>query len=97
MPSDWLIAGPASTAAGRPLFTRTSFIHRQGAPFPIFAIQAQDSRLGAFLGVHGREGEPAGASGHFIHDHVDLVYRAVLAKHVPEVVFGDVKGKIPDI
>ena len=43
------------------------------------------------------EGEAASAAGVLIHDDVDFVHRAVLSQHVPEVVFGDVKGKIPHV
>lgn len=96
--SDWLVPRAAAfavtTATGGTLLARASLIHRQGAAFPIFAVQGLDGGLRAFLCVHGNESEAAGASGFLIHHDMDLVYRAVLGKHVPEVVFGDLKGKI---
>src|SRR5438128_1669291 len=92
-------ASPAVTAAAAAVafFARASFIDREGAAFPIFAIQGLDGGLGPFLGIHGGESEAAGPSGYFIHDDIDLIDRAVLGKHVPEVGFGDVKGEIPDV
>jgi len=91
---------PATVTAapsGGTVFTRTSLIHGQGTTFPILAIQAQDGGFGPLLGVHGGEGETARAAGGFIHDDVDFIHRAVLSQHVPEIVFGDVKGKVPNV
>src|SRR5439155_10285080 len=109
---DWLVPGAAAsvatttataaaavttTAARRTLFARASLIHGQGAAFPILAIQRLDGGLGAFLGVHGNESEAPGPAGFSIHHDIDLIYRTVLRKHVPEVVFGHVKREVLNI
>lgn len=73
------IAPAAITAtAGGTLFAWTCFVDRQCAAFPILAIQGQDGGIGPFLRVHGNEGKATGPSGHFVHDDIDLVYRAML-------------------
>jgi len=91
------VTATATAGPGRALFARTSLVYRQGATFPILAIQTQDGRLGPLLGIHRGEGEAAGAAGVFVHDDVDLVHRAVLRQHVPEFVFGDIKGQVPHV
>jgi hypothetical protein len=90
-------AATTAAAASRTFLARTSLVDRQRPAFPILAIQAQDGGFGPFLGVHGGEGEAARATGVFIHNDVDFVHRAVLSQHVPQIVFGDVKGEVPDV
>ena len=92
-----MISAAVTASASGTLLARTSLIHGEGASFPIFAVQSQDSRIGPFRGVHGREGKAAGAPGDLVHNNIDLVDRAVLGKHVPEIIFGDVIGKIPNV
>jgi len=86
-----------STAAASAIIALAGLAHRQGAAFIIFAVQSEDRGLGPFLSIHGKESEAARAAGHFVHDNIDLVDRAMLANQVAKVVFGDVKGKIPDV
>src|ERR1700690_3660848 len=97
LPAAVTAAAATAAASGRTVLARTSFVDRQSAAFPILAIQAQDGRFGAFLGVHGGESEAARAPGVFVHNDVDFVHRAMLGQHVPEIVFGDIKGKVPDV
>src|ERR1043166_2263731 len=95
----FLIAGVTATAVTTTtaFLARTGFIDGEFTAFPFFAIQSLDGRRGAFLGVHGRKSEPSGAAGDFVHDDIDLVHRAMRGKHVAQVVFGDVKGKVPNV
>jgi len=92
------VTAPATaTTAAASFFPRTSFIDGQRATFPIFAVQSGNGRLGAFFGIHGGEGEAARATGHFIHYDADLVHGAMGGQHVAQIVFGGVKGKIPQV
>src|SRR5438067_4945837 len=81
-----------TAAAAGTLFAWARFIYGQGAAFPIFAVQGEDGRFGAFFGVHRRKGKATGPSGDAIGDDIDLVDGAVRGKHVAQVVFGDVEG-----
>jgi len=86
-----------AAAARTTLFARARFIHGQRAAFPILAIQGFDRRLRAFGRVHRRERKATRASGFFVHDDVDLVHRSMLGQHVAQIVFGNIKRKIPDV
>ena len=92
-------APPASVAtptAARTFFARMSFIYGQGATFPIFAVQGQNRGLGPLFRVHGGERKTPRSAGDFIHDYRDIIDRTVLGEHRPEVIIGNVKGKIVD-
>src|SRR5690242_15085071 len=80
-------AVPAAAAAM--VLAWAGLINSQFAAFPILTVQGQDSRLGSFRSIHGREREATRASGHFVHDNMDFVDRAMLRKHVPQVIFGN--------
>src|SRR5437773_1874835 len=83
-----------TAAAGRALFARAGFAHRQTAPAEIRAAQGFDRRFG-FLGVaHGDEGKPARASAEFIGDEIDGADQAVGGKSGLQIVLGGVEGKI---
>src|ERR1035441_873955 len=63
-----VIAAAAAAASGGTVLARTSLVDRQRTAFPILAIQAEDGRFGAFLGVHGGESEAARPPGIFVHN-----------------------------
>src|SRR5258705_5766945 len=86
-----------TTTTATSFLARARFINSEFAAFPFFAIQGLDGSGSAFRGVHGCKSESAGATGDFVHDDIDLVYRPMRGKHVSEVVFGNVEGEVPHI
>ena len=92
-------AAAATAAAGvsRTLFARPGFIDGQGATLNLLSIQGQNSRLGTLFGGHGDECETARPPANLIHNEVNLSDWAVLGKHILEVVFDDIEGKVSNV
>jgi hypothetical protein len=89
---------PAITAAAAgAFFARASLIDSQRAAVPILAIQSLNGGLRPFLGIHGGKSETAGASSNFVHNDIDLIDRPMRGKHVSDIIFGDIKGEIPQV
>jgi hypothetical protein len=93
--SDWSSPCHHNRTAGAAL-RAGELVDCQARPFHSLPLSL-NGRISPFLGVHGGESETTGASGHFIHDDADLVHGTVLGKHVPEVSFSDVEGKISHV
>ena len=89
-------AGTAAAAAGT-LFAGTGFVDGQITALDVFAVDLGDGGLCAFRGGHRDEGEAAGAVGGTVHHQVDFRDGAAGGKKVLKVVFGGVKGKVPDV
>ena len=79
------------------LLAGTGFVDSQLTAPDAFAVDLGDGGLGAFRCGHRHEGEAAGAVGGTIHDQVDFRDGAAGGEEVLQVVFGGVKGKVPDI
>jgi hypothetical protein len=89
-------AGTAAAAAGT-LFAGTGFVDGEITALDVLAVDLRDGSLGAFRGGHGHEGEAAGTVGGTIHHEVDFGDGTAGGEKVLQVVFGCVKGKVPDI
>lgn len=87
----------ATAAAAGTLFTGTGFVDREITALDVLAVDLGDGRLGAFRCGHRHEGEAAGPVGGTIHHEVDFRDGAAGGEKVLEVVFGGIKGKVPDI
>jgi len=87
----------AGTFASGALFTRTRFVDGDGATLDALAVDLGNGGGGAFRRGHGHEGEAAWPVGRAIHDEIDLRNRSAGREEVLQVVFGGVKGKIPDV
>src|SRR5689334_18417987 len=86
-------ARSTATVAG-PVLTRSCLVHGHFAPVPIGAVKSANSRLSAFFGFHGYKSEPARLATDFVHDNGNIGDWSMFGEGVPEIVFGDVKGKI---
>lgn len=100
-----ITSASAATATAAPAVATTAFARRTVFPGPSFidgkiaaidagAVQCSDGGLGFLLGSHRYEGESARASGHPVEHQVDLNDRAVLGKHVLQVVLSDIVGEV---
>ncbi len=90
-------AAAATAGVSRTLFARPGFIDGQGATLNLLSIQGQNSRLGTFFGGHGDKRETARPPANLIHNEVNLGDRAVLGKHILEVVFDDIEGEVSNV
>src|SRR6185369_14439406 len=89
-------AATTTPAAAGALFAGTGDIDREGAAIQLRPIQGSNRFLRFSLIAHGHESESTGFVGDAIHHEIDLGHRAMRGKGVLKVVFGDVKGEIPD-
>jgi hypothetical protein len=87
----------ASTFRGTAIFARTGFIDSQSATADFLAGQGSNGSLGAFGRAHGDKAKTAGTTAHAIGDEVDFGDRPVSCEKILQIIFGGVKGKIPDI
>jgi hypothetical protein len=67
----------AASRALRTIFARASFIDGEIAPAEWFAVQSLDRLLRVIVIFHGHKTKAARTAGHAIHDHVDLLDRAI--------------------
>src|SRR5207237_8920562 len=88
------IPSAATTTAGRTRFARTRFVHGQRPPFDGLAIELGDRLRRIRVRRHGDESEAARLTGELILHQRDFLDRADAGKHVLEVGFGGVEGKI---
>jgi len=91
------ITAPGTAAAAGPLFAGTGFIDGEIPALDVLAVDLRNRSLRAFRGGHRDEGEAAGAVGGAIHYQVDFRDGAAGRKKVLQVVFGGVKGEVPDV
>ena len=90
-------ADVAARAAASAVFTRTRFIHREGAALHGLAVEEAD-RLLAFVGRrHGDEGEATGFARELILHEGDLGDSAGFAEGILKVDFGGIEGQIADV
>jgi hypothetical protein len=87
------ITTTAAAAAGA-FLTGPGLVNRQGASLNIFAIQRLDSSLSGFGRGHRDETETTRTSGGSILHQIDFGDRAMLRKHILEIVFGEIVGQI---
>src|SRR5580698_7522480 len=86
----------ASAAAGRTFFTGTGDIDGDCAAIQFLAVHGGNGFLRFFIRAHGDESESAGAIGRAVHHQIGFGDRSVSSKRVVQVVFGGLKGKIPN-
>jgi hypothetical protein len=91
------VTAAGTAAAAGTLFAGTGFVDGEVTALDVFAIDLSDGGLGAFRSGHGDEGEAARAIGGTIHHQIDFRDGAAGGEEVLQVVFGGVKGKVPDI
>ena len=87
---------PTTAATTRALFTRLGHVDREGAAAQLRAVQRRNGFFRFLGGAHGDETKTTGTAGVPVHHQVGLHDRAVRGKRALQVVFGGVKGKIPD-
>src|SRR5437868_4765128 len=88
------IPAAATTTAGRTRFAWTRFVHGQRPPFDGLAIKLGDRLRRIRVRRHGDESEAARLTGELVLHQRDFLDRADAGKHVLEVGFGGVEGKI---
>jgi hypothetical protein len=54
-------------------------------------VQSLNGFLRVLFVFHGHKAETARAAGHAIHDHIDLLDRAVSGEHILQIVFRGVE------
>src|SRR5689334_12474563 len=87
----------ATTTTTTTFFFGTCFVHGQITTSDILSGETGNGCLRPFRRRHGDECESARAAAHSVHNKIDLCDRAVRGKHVLQVVFCRVEGKIPDV
>jgi hypothetical protein len=89
-------ATTATVAAGTrwAFFTGTGFINGQVATAKVLSVEGLNSRVSAFLGLHGDKREAARAAAEFVHDQIDAGHGAVGREEILEIVFGGVEGEV---
>lgn len=86
----------AAAPAGRALFARPRFVHRQGPPLELLAMKLGDGRVGLGLGAHFNKCKTARTSGGAILHDVHCDDGARRCKIILQIIFGGTEGKIPN-
>jgi hypothetical protein len=81
-------ATPATTWT---FFTGPSFIHGQIAASHVFAVKRFDRFLRVVFIFHGHEAKTARTAAQAIHDHINLLNRAISGEEVLQIIFRGVE------
>src|SRR4051812_2366729 len=87
-------AAATSAAAGRTRFTGTRFVHGQGPAFDGLPIELRDGLLRVCLTRHRDKREAARFTGELVLHQRDFLHWTYAGKHILQVGFGSVEGKI---
>jgi hypothetical protein len=93
-PATAAIAAATTTATRRTWFARTRFVHGQGPTFNGLAIELGDRLLRIAFARHRDEREAARFTGELVLHQRDFLDWADAGKHVLEIGFRGVEGKI---
>jgi len=87
----------ATTAAAGAVFTRTRFVHREGAALHGLAVEEADRLLAFFGRGHGDEGKATAPARELILHEGDFGDGAGFGEGILKVDFSGIEGQIADV